>query len=394
MRTDPPSHAASERHRVGILVLGMHRSGTSALARLLGAMGAALPSDAIPGGPENPLGYWESAGLVAADEQLNRAAGSSWFDLRPLDLARLPPALLEVRRAAIRDAIAQAWGGAPLLAIKDPRQCRFVPVVTAEVARLGIAPRAVLMLRGAGEVATSLLRRDATIASYGVLLWLRHMLDAERDTRALPRAVVSYDMLVRDPRTVVARLAPLVGWPADHEVAADAMPDARLRHHHDVALMLPAPLDALIADAERAFADLERADDDAARDALDAVRARWDAMPWLDGDVVHDELRHRRAPAPAPSPEAEPVAPPIAAPPLPPEPAADADGDAALIRGSGLFDPAWYLATYPDARASGLDPVTHYLQVGAALGHDPNPLFGTAYYARQMARRAALGGAA
>ena len=44
-------------------------------------------------------------------------------------------------------------------------------------------------------------------------------------------------------------------------------------------------------------------------------------------------------------------------------------------------------ARYPDVAASGLDPIDHYLQIGAARGYDPSPLFDTGYYARQMARR-------
>ena len=381
----PPS---PDRHRVAVLVLGMHRSGTSALAWLLGEMGATLPRDAIAASDENSKGYWESVGLVEADDALIRAAGSSWFDPRALDLARVPPPLLAERLDRVRAAIVAGWGEASLLAIKDPRQCRFVPAVVDELGALGIGTRAVLMLRGAGAVAASLLRRDATVTPYGLLLWLRHMLDAERDTRALPRAIVSYDGLLADWRATAARIAPLLGresWsPGDGGARVDAFVDPRLRHHADRDAALPGPVGTLVAAAEQAFAALIRADDDAARGALDQVRDRWAAMPWLEGDIVHDELRHRRVPA-RPPVTTDPVAP---APPAPAdEPAPDADGDAALIRASGLFDGDWYRATYPDAAASGLDPVTHYLRIGAAKGYNPNPLFDTGYYARQMARR-------
>lgn len=51
-----------------------------------------------------------------------------------------------------------------------------------------------------------------------------------------------------------------------------------------------------------------------------------------------------------------------------------------LIRDSGLFDDAYYLETYPEAKAAGLDPLAHYLHRGAALGNRPNPLFDPAYY--------------
>ena len=69
------------------------------------------------------------------------------------------------------------------------------------------------------------------------------------------------------------------------------------------------------------------------------------------------------------------------------EPQAPLAEQIALVHGSGLFDTDWYRQRYPDATASGIDPVEHYLTIGAALGYDPSPLFQTGYYARQMARR-------
>src|SRR5436305_8801658 len=101
--------------RAAILVLGMHRSGTSALTWLLGQLGAALPNDAIAATGDNARGYWESQALVKADDQLLRVARSSWFDPRPLDLSRLSADGLRSRKARMREAIEAAWGGASLL---------------------------------------------------------------------------------------------------------------------------------------------------------------------------------------------------------------------------------------------------------------------------------------
>lgn len=392
--------AMTDRGRIGILVLGMHRSGTSALTWLLGQMGAALPSDAIAGGAENRKGYWESAGLVAADERLLRSARSSWFDPRPLQLSRLSDRQRADCVGAIRAALADGWGDAPLLAIKDPRICRFVPVFAAALRDAGIELRAVLMLRPAAEVAASIRRRDGTTLEHGLLLWLRHMLEAERDSRAMPRAIVRFDALLHDWRETADRLASLLGraaWqPTDEErEGIDSFFEPALRHRAELAIRPEfSELRALIEAAERAFAALAIADDEAARAALDRASADLAAMPWIEGDVVHDELRHRRAPAKAPDAVADPLAaadaPPAPSPaPPPPEPLPDPDGDARLIRESGLFDADWYRATYPDSREGGLDPVDHYLRIGAAKGYNPNPLFDTGYYARQMARRSA-----
>ena len=398
MSTDRASTPPLDLHRVAILVLGMHRSGTSALTWLLGQMGAALPRDAIPASGENSKGYWESAGLVAADDRLLRAAGSSWFDPRPLDLATVPPALLAERVEGIRTAIADGWGSAPLLAVKDPRQCRFLPVMVEQLSAAGIEARVVLMLRSAADIAGSLHSRDATTQGYAELLWLRHMLDAERDSRPLRRAVVSYDRLLADWRATAAAIAPLLGregWRAGDEAAIDAFLDPTLRHHAGLRSGSTGPLGELIEAAERAFAMLLASDSRAAHDALDDVARRLAAMPSLEGDIIHDELRHRRAPAyppdiPAdpPAPEAEPAAGPAPAGDAPP---ADRDDDVRLVRDSGLFDEGWYRRAYPDVEQSGLGAIEHYLAIGAREGRNPGPLFDTAYYARQMARRTAPG---
>ena len=376
--------------RAAILVLGMHRSGTSALTWLLGRLGAKLPGDAIDASDDNARGYWESAALVKADDQVLRVGRSSWFDPRPLDLSRLDAGAITSRRSRIREAIERGWGDAPLMAIKDPRQCRFVPLMVEVLGEMRIEPRAVLMLRNPAEIARSLQSRDGTTSAYAHLLWLRHMIDAERATRGMMRAVVDYDGMLADWRDTVARLAPLagrVGWqPADKEAAEiAAFLDPGLRHHRvTMPAELEQPLAGIVAAVDQGLRGLLVRDDEGARALLDRAYAMLDAVPWLEGDVIHDELRHRRVAEDAGKAEEASAQPETPTAPRP-APAPDPTGEAGLIRASGLFDVDWYLARYPDVAVSGLDPIDHYLQIGAALGYDPNPLFDTKYYARQMA---------
>lgn len=54
--------------------------------------------------------------------------------------------------------------------------------------------------------------------------------------------------------------------------------------------------------------------------------------------------------------------------------------EVALVRGSGLFDEAWYKERYPDVVGAGFDPVEHYLLHGAREGRDPSPAFSTLDY--------------
>lgn len=54
-----------------------------------------------------------------------------------------------------------------------------------------------------------------------------------------------------------------------------------------------------------------------------------------------------------------------------------------IIRDSGLFDPEWYSKEYPDVELAGMDPVEHFLLVGASLGRNPSAAFDTSYYLSQ-----------
>jgi hypothetical protein len=374
----------------------MHRSGTSALARLLGWLGAALPGDAIEAHSDNAKGYWESAAIVKADDQLLRVARSSWFDPRPLDLSRLEPSALRSRKDRIWEAVTTAFGDAPLMAIKDPRQCRFVPTIVETLAEHGVASRAVLMLRSPQAVARSIASRDGTTMAFAQLLWLRHMIDAERATRGLARAVVSFEAMLTQWRYTAAKLLPLTGAmlpEGETATAIDAFLDPSLRHHGEEGPSgLEEPLASIVEVVREGLWALAERDDAEARAALDAVYARLEALPGLADDIIHDELRHRRtgeSEAAAAPVELPAVAPPRQSMPAPTPGRAEA---VAMIRDSGLFDQDWYLTTYPDVAGSGLDPIEHYLTVGAPKGYNPNPLFDTGFYARQMARRIAAGG--
>lgn len=54
--------------------------------------------------------------------------------------------------------------------------------------------------------------------------------------------------------------------------------------------------------------------------------------------------------------------------------------DLDLVRGSGLFDPDWYLAEYQDVAKLGMDPFDHFIKIGLKLLRSPGPRFDTRHY--------------
>lgn len=244
--------------RVALLVLGMHRSGSSALTRLLSLHGLALPASLMAPREDNPRGFWEPASVQQFDDRVLAELGCAWDDPRPLPWHSLPPARLEALRDEAARIVAADYGTAPLIVMKEPRMARLMPIWRPALAGLGIAMRVALPLRNPLEVAASLAARNGTTKPAALALWLGHVLAAERDSRGLPRAVVQYDLLLADWRAALAPvLALLPGHAPPDGTAIGAFLSSALRHQF-------ASTDTLLRDAEvpagvkLAYAELRR----------------------------------------------------------------------------------------------------------------------------------------
>lgn len=235
----PPSGPRSARPRA-IVVLGMHRSGTSLLASLLQTLGVDLGPDLLlESKPDNEAGYWEHAEIALIHEAILDGLGRSWY--RPEGLAPLPdgwwrlPEIRPFRRRLAdiveREAAASVgpWG------FKDPRTVRLLPLWKEVFAATGVEPTYLLAIRNPEAVAASLARRDRLTHAASQLLWLEHTLDAFRHAGDELAAVVDYDDWFARPvelaRATMARLR--LEWPADSgalEAALARIVRADLRH--------------------------------------------------------------------------------------------------------------------------------------------------------------------
>ena len=194
----PPDAPAAQ-----VVVLGMHRSGTSALTHLLQLLGlwTGEEEDFPPGDEHNQKGYWEHRGIWSVDEAILQTLGASWSEIADLDLSRLGEgvrARFEARaRAIVRDLDRHgSW------VVKDPRLCLLFPFWREILER----PLCVLIHREPLPVARSLAARDGIPIPYGIALWERYMLEALASTRGLPRILISHRELVADPVATLRRL--------------------------------------------------------------------------------------------------------------------------------------------------------------------------------------------
>ncbi len=229
-----------------LIVLGMHRSGTSAVAGALQLLGVELGEPLMaPRDGENTRGYFEHLEIYRFHQRLLETLGMSWDDLRSPRLEAGDPLFAELR-VELAGLLRRHFAGAPLWAAKDPRACRFVPLWGAALAGLGCAPRYLVVFRHPDEVAASLGRRDRFSRDKSDLLWTDHYLAAEAATRGAQRAFLSYAELLRAPEVELTRAAAELGleWPVGDAAAVAGELREFLSgdlRHHAAAASTPAP---------------------------------------------------------------------------------------------------------------------------------------------------------
>lgn len=187
---------ALQRTEVGVFVLGMLRSGTSATARAINLLGvpACVRPDLKPAGPFNLKGHWESFSLHQLNSMLLRQIGRDWFCPPPVELVRERLFVTPLWRAqrmfkAVHPTAQWVW--------KDPLTCLTLPFW---LDALTASPVFVLVVRNPLEVAESAWRRwpDFT-KELSLALWERYMRNALAHLHGMPVFVTRYEDMLKDP---------------------------------------------------------------------------------------------------------------------------------------------------------------------------------------------------
>jgi uncharacterized coiled-coil protein SlyX len=211
-----------------VCIAGMHRSGTSMVAKLLHEAGLHLgePADLMPPAEENPEGFFEHLGFVRLNDELLNTAGGGWDCPPAADFDWESPALDPFReRARLLAAPLQTsgrWGW------KDPRNSLTIPFWRSVLGPL----RTVVVVRNPLEVVTSLHRRNGFSIALGLTLWQIYAERVLRDTAPNERIVTHFDAFFLTPEREFARLIEALGLPgATGDDAAEAAAVPSLRHH-------------------------------------------------------------------------------------------------------------------------------------------------------------------
>lgn len=285
--------------RKALIVLGMHRSGTSALGGVLARLGAALPKTLMPPTPDNPRGYMESVRFMKFHDEILASSGSSWNDWGKFNPDWFESDVADEFHEQLPRLLEEEFGNSRLFVLKDPRICRFFPFWVRACQDLDIAVKVVIPVRNPLEVAQSLHTRDQFGPSRGLLIWLRHVLDAEHASREVDRCLLRYSDLLGDWRAEVSRLSSQLRlrWPrrsSKVEVEIDSFLESELRRQASNSDRLEHGGE-LMSWVKTAYGALNMMIDDPTRNGeaqeiLDGIRAKFDRTAEAYGAAVHEEL--------------------------------------------------------------------------------------------------------
>ena len=217
-----------------VLVLGMHRSGTSTLARGLRVLGVALGKNLLPAHPCNPKGFFEDAGLYAFNKALLAQLGLTWRSPEAPDTAALRRLAAGPPGVTALSLLREKSAGQAIPGLKDPRMSRLLPFWRPVLAASGLRAHCCIALRHPESVAHSLWQRDRLDAEHSHALWLAYLLDALEGSAGLPRLLTDYGLLLHRPERQLQRLGHFLDLPLDPAeltLFADDFLDKTLCHH-------------------------------------------------------------------------------------------------------------------------------------------------------------------
>jgi hypothetical protein len=200
-----------------LLVLGVPRSGTSAIARGLKALGISL-GEKFKAADDmwNPKGFWEDTDIVY---KINRgvlyALDYSWMGLSLIQRKQFDEVDLQQLKKEAIDLIKERTACTDYFGFKDPRAAKILPFWQGVFKELKLTDKYIIALRNPLASACSYQRVSGEDIETGLLLWLMHLIPAIEETWEKKRIMVSYDLLLKAPELQLERMQALLDLPND-----------------------------------------------------------------------------------------------------------------------------------------------------------------------------------
>ncbi|WP_337098195.1 glycosyltransferase [Paenibacillus sp. YIM B09110] len=202
-----------------VFVLGMHRSGTSMLMRILNILGVYLgrEEDVMFYGEDNPEGFWEHSKIVSIHDEIMNQLNRKWDSVTPLpDKWTELPEIIEYKKQLV-NIVKTEFTDAPLWGMKDPRVCILLPLWLEIFEILNIEAKFIVSIRNPLDVANSLQHRNGMNLQKGIALWHYYTINIMEHTKSFNRLVVGYDSLIEETIDKTKYIAQFLNIQIDQE---------------------------------------------------------------------------------------------------------------------------------------------------------------------------------
>ena len=217
-----------------VVVLGMHRSGTSAITRGLQTVGISLGDRLMPAiQGVNDKGFWEDLDIVHFNDELLEACGRKWHSLdpvQPVEFENLYKKNFQIRAI---DILRRKLAENAIFGFKDPRIVKLLPFWQQVFNAGKFNVSYILALRNPVSIQNSLAKRDGFDPEKSYYLWIEHMLAMIECAGKAKSIFVDYDLLMQFPDLQLQRVAHWLDAKIQPEALNDYCEkflDEKLRH--------------------------------------------------------------------------------------------------------------------------------------------------------------------
>jgi GT2 family glycosyltransferase len=200
-----------------LLVMGMHRSGTSALAKGLEVFGADLGTNLMAATDANPKGYYEDLDIWRLNNVLLESSGCAWQSIAKPDEHRLEALLKSDLFESAVNLILSRKEETNLFGLKDPRFSYLLPFWNAVFKAAEVKTLCLIAIRNPAHTAASLVRAERIPMEQGHYLWLSYILAALENTCDSPTVLTDYASFLADPSAELRRIGRAFNLTADDQ---------------------------------------------------------------------------------------------------------------------------------------------------------------------------------
>ena len=354
-----------------IVVLGMHRSGTSAVTCGLTALGVDLGDTLMP--PiegVNAKGFFEDIDIYAFNVEILEFISSDWHCLAPIEPHDIETLNQKGYFLRAVDLLRRKTAGTQLFGFKDPRLAKLLPFWKPVFTHCGFDINYVLIIRNPLSVAQSLANRDGFSHEKSYMLWMGHVLTSLEHTETYLRALVDYDRLMEEPQKNIEFIAKYLGLTVDAQALQryqSEFIDDKLRHtiYDKNDLVLDRACPPLVHELYVALLDVV-ADN---RQQIDLPAFHDRTKIWINeferlksglrlADQLTEQIDRLRQSIAVRDSEITGII------------TSAISQDENIFRHE--FDPVWYVKKYADIDPSLVDPYQHYISYGILEGRIPS----------------------